>query len=299
MSLNDRTSHSEQFHRRNNVLHNRCCLVLLLHGGGGVANGGDRGGHGMHGGDRVHGRLMDGDRVLPHDRGLHDLVDRVHLVGGGHGDRAGHLDGVWLLHGLLDDHFAVNGHGLLHEDLIGHAVHLQLGLDASHSGGDASVGAHGSKDALLSHGVRGGRAVWDGCRGDDSGGWGGHGESWGSDGHGLLGIDSLAGHDRVGLGLMHLLAGDVVLMTHLDGLSAHLHRAVSDNSVLHIGLGHSRAWVIRLLHLRQWRARGHHLRGHSMTHSDGDGAHSHSGLVVGRGGVAAGQQDGQLQKKEL
>ena len=101
--------------------------------------------------------LVYADGVLVNDGSLHNMLDGVDGVG--LGDRVGlfDLNGVRLGYMSVNNDFPFdrNGNSDGDGDLV--FVHLKLGFNAGHLGGDSGVGADGSGDSLDSDGIgRGG-----------------------------------------------------------------------------------------------------------------------------------------------
>merc|ERR1711863_89209 len=90
--------------------------------------------------------------------GLHDLLDRVHLVRGRHGNGTGHRDLVRLRDVLVNNHSALNRDGDMDGNVDIVVLDLNLGDDAGLLRGDPGVGPHGSEDLLLDNSVSRGRA---------------------------------------------------------------------------------------------------------------------------------------------
>ena len=148
--------------------------------GDSVDGGGVSGDDGL-GGVSLHSGVVD-------VRGLHDLLDRVDLVGSGDWDSSGDGNLVRLGHVVVGDdltgHSSGNSHGHINVVL----VDLDLGHDVGHLGGDLHVLPHGGGDLLDGDGVSRSGAGWDRCRGDGSVGSDGCGDGGGSDGSGNISI---------------------------------------------------------------------------------------------------------------
>ncbi len=238
-----------------------------------------------------------GHGVLVDHGGLDHLVDGVDLEGLGHGHGAGHGHLVGPLHALLDQDLAVDGDGHVDGHVNGHLVHVELGLDAGQAGGDDLVGACGGQDLLLGDGVGGSGAQVDGARGHVQRGSGGVGQGGGSDGDGIDGVDGLAGGEAVGSGLVDVLPGDEVLVSHLDGLGADLDGAVSDHAVLHLLLDDGLAGVVGLSHVSH-RGAGRDGRGVSVgvpgVGVPGVGVPGVGKAGVGKAGVGVASRGGKV-----
>jgi len=148
-------------------------------------------GHVGHG--SLYGHVMSID-----DGGLDDGLDRVDLVGLGHGIRLGYLDGVGLGNVLLIDDLSLDRDGDSDRDLDGVFVYLKLGFDTSHCGSNDSVGPDGSSDFLDSDGISRSGSLVCGCGGDGSVGSRDSGDGRGGNGDSVLG--GLGGLSHIGVG---------------------------------------------------------------------------------------------------
>jgi len=220
-------------------------------GGGGWGSGVADGGGGHWGG--VVNSLLDGNWVrdgvslLLNDWSLNDVLDLVDWVGLGDSVWSWHLNLVWLGHVLVDNDLPLDwsGHGHWNIDLV--LVDLQFWLDPGGLWGDDGVGPGWGQHLLVGHGVSWGGSQVDRCWWDGSVWSGGNWGSWDGQllGHNLVGgwgVD-LAVSGR----LVHGLSSLDVLVSNLDGPGASLDGAVSDDAVLHVGLGNSWSGMHSLL----------------------------------------------------
>lgn len=209
-------------------------------GGGGVGDVGntDSLGHG-NGLDVSVSPLLD-------DWGLNDVLDVVDWVWLLDADWDWDVDLVWLGDWLLNDDGPLNGHGHWdgHINLV--LVDVQLGNDLGPLWGDDGVLTSKTEDGLVDDLVGGSGSQVPGWWGDGSiGGW-----HWGSghwDGHGVDMLGGWALDHLVGGWLVDGGAGNVVLVSDLDGAGTGLNGAVSDDAVLDVGLGNGGSGVHVLL----------------------------------------------------
>lgn len=180
--------------------------------------------------------LLDGVDVLLNDWGLDNLLDWVDLEGLGNIDWDWDLDGVWLVDVLDDIVWSLNWGWDWDWDVIWDLVDVQLWDNVGLDWGDSGVGADWGGDLLLGDGISWGWAKVHWCWWDGSiGSWvwqrsqrqwaGGFGVDWGTSDVAVWGW------------LLNSLTGSSVLVSNLDGLGANLDGAVSDNTMLNVGLG--------------------------------------------------------------
>jgi len=178
--------------------------------------------------------------------GLDNVLDLVDWVGLLDADWDWDIDLVGLGDWLLNDDGPLNGGW----DWDGHInlelVDVQLGDDLGPLWGDDGVGASQAEDGLVDDGVSGGGAQVPGWRGDGSH-WGWHGGSWDGDGHGVDRVGGWALDQGVCWGLVDGGAGNVVLVSDLDGAGTGVDGAVSNDSVLDVGLSDGGSGVDVLL----------------------------------------------------
>jgi len=197
--------------------------------------------------------LLDSDWVgdsvslLLNNWGLDDVLDLVDWVGLWVGDWDWDLDSVWLWHVLVDNDLPLNWGWDGHWDWDLVPVDLQLRLDPGHLWGDNGVGPGWSQNLLLCDSVSWGWAKVNWGWGNGSiWSWG----DWGSWDWQLLGHNLVGGwlvDQAVSGSLGDMLSSLDVLVSDLDGPGASMDLAVSNNSVLHVGLGDSWASMDGLL----------------------------------------------------
>jgi len=256
----------------------------VRHSHGGVDRGGVVGGHSL-------GRVGGVGGVV-HMGGLHDLLDRVDLVGGGDRDGPGDGDLIGSGHMLVDNDGALDRDRDMDGDIHGVVLDIQLRDDVGLLGGDDGVGPDGGLDDGLGDSVSGGGAIRDSGGGDGSSVGGGVGDDRGGQGPGLnevLGGSGYIGAGRLGDGFM---PGDRVGMAaHHRDLSG-LDHLVSHHTVLHPVLHHGGPGSVGVVSLAHHGRSGHHsgtvgssYSGNSanMGHS-GNSGNSHRGV----GGLAVG-----------
>jgi len=152
----------------------------------GVHRGVDRGDHFLSGVGGV-GGMVD-------MRGLHDLLDRVDLVGSSHVDSTGNSDLIRGRDVLVDNDLTLNRGRHMDGNINVVLLHIDLRDDIGGLGSDPGMGPHGSKDLLLGDGVSRGGSEVDGCWGDCSQRCRGSGDCWGSNrdsDNGVLGRSGL------------------------------------------------------------------------------------------------------------
>lgn len=251
-------------------------------GGSGVSGDADGGGGDSLVGDSDvgdglgHGNGLDvGVGPLLNDWGLDDVLDLVDWVWLGDLDWDWDIDLVGDGDGPVDDDGPLNGgwHWDGHIDLV--LVDRQVGDDLGPLWGDDGVGAAETDGGLVDDLVKGSGAQVAGWWGD-GGSWGWHGDSW--HGQGPVGhlVGGWAGDDGVCWWLVDGLAGNVVLVSDLDGLGTSLDGAGSDDSVLDVGAGDGWAGVHLLAHVAG-------AGGESSDTTD-DGTVGSSGITDGWGG---------------
>jgi len=225
--------------------------------------------------------------------GLNDLLDRVDLVRGSHGDGTGNRDLVRGRDVLVHNHGALNGDRHMDGDVNVVVLDLNLGDDVGLLRGDPGVGPHGSEDLLLDNSVSRGRASRDRCRGDGSHVGGSVRDDRGSQRAGLgqgLGSSSDVAGGRLGNDL--LTSRDVGVTSDHAGVSG-LDNLASDNSVLGVLLNHSGASGIGLVGLTSddWGRGNGGTLGNSGAMGDTD--------VLGGAGVAGVANGGHTVVKVL
>jgi len=197
--------------------------------------------------------LLDSDWVgdsvslLLNNWGLDDVLDLVDGIRLGLGNWDWDLNSVWLWHVLVDNDLPLNWGWDGHWDCDLVLVDLQLRLDPGHLWGDNGVGPGWGQNLLLGDGVSWGWSKVDWCWGNGSiWSWG----NWGSWDWQLLGHNLVGGwlvDQAVSGSLGDVLSSLDVLVSDLDGPGASVHLTVSNDSVLHMGLGDSWAGVDVLL----------------------------------------------------
>lgn len=225
--------------------------------------------------------------------GLNDLLDRVDLVRGSHGDGTGNRDLVRGRDVLVHNHGALNGDRHMDGDVNVVVLDLNLGDDVGLLRGDPGVGPHGSEDLLLDNSVSRGRASRDRCRRDGSHVGGSVRDDRGSQRAGLgqgLGSSSDVAGGRLGNDL--LTSRDVGVTSDHAGVSG-LDNLASDNSVLGVLLNHSGASGIGLVGLTSddWGRGNGGTLGNSGAMGDTD--------VLGGAGVAGVANGGHTVVKVL
>merc|ERR1712243_538229 len=201
--------------------------LLSVHGNmdGLVDGGGVRGDHSLGRVDIVGGVVDMGS--------LNNLLDGVHLVGGGDGDSTGNSDLVRGGHMLVHDDLTLDGNGNMDGDVNVVVLYIELGDDVGLLGSDPGVSPHGGEDPLLDHGVSRSGSLVGGSSRDGSKSRGGsvrdHGRGQGTGLNGVHGRSSDAGYS--GLGNVFNSGNSVLVATNNRDLSS-LHNLVSDNSVL-------------------------------------------------------------------
>lgn len=225
--------------------------------------------------------------------GLNDLLDRVDLVRGSHGDGTGNRDLVRGRDVLVHNHGALNGDRHMDGDVNVVVLDLNLGDDVGLLRGDPGVGPHGSEDLLLDNSVSRGRASRDRCRGDGSHVGGSVRDDRGRQRAGLgqgLGSSSDVAGGRLGNDL--LTSRDVGVTSDHAGVSG-LDNLASDNSVLGVLLNHSGASGIGLVGLTSddWGRGNGGTLGNSGAMGDTD--------VLGGAGVAGVANGGHTVVKVL
>jgi len=225
--------------------------------------------------------LVYADGVLVNDGSLHNMLDGVDGVG--LGDRVGlfDLNGVRLGYMSVNNDFPFdrNGNSDGDGDLV--FVHLKLGFNAGHLGGDSGVGADGSGDSLDSDGIGRGGSLVGGCGRDGSIGDRSSGDGRGSNGDSGLGGLWLTSDISVGGGLAdRLLLG--VGVSGLNSLGTNLDLTVTDNFV--VGLMNSGSSMDMFLNTVSYNSRG----GSIGSMSQGGGSmNQRCGSVVTTGGCLA------------
>merc|ERR1712062_542119 len=183
--------------------------------------------------------LVYADGVLVNDGSLHNMLDGV--------------DGVRLGYMSVNNDFPFdrNGNSDGDGDLV--FVHLKLGFNAGHLGGDSGVGADGSGDSLDSDGIGRGGSLVGGCGRDGSIGDRSSGDGRGSNGDSGLGGLWFTSDISVGGGLAdRLLLG--VGVSGLNSLGTNLDLTVTDNFV--VGLMNSGSSMDMFLNTVSYNSRG-------------------------------------------
>jgi len=193
--------------------------------------------------------VRDGVGLLLDDWGLNDVLDLVDLVGLWDSDWGWDLNLVRLGNVPVDNDLPLNWgwHSNWNLNLV--FVDLQLRHNLGGLWGDHSVGPGGSQNLLVGDGISWGWAQVDWCWWNSSVWCWDNWSSW--DGQ-LLG-DNLVGGWGVDMAvsswLVDRLSSLDVLVSNLDSPGASLDSAVSNNTLLHVGLGDSWASVDPLMDL--------------------------------------------------
>jgi len=191
--------------------------------------------------------VSDGVGLLLNDWGLNNMLDLVDWVGLWDSVWGWDLNLVWLSNVLVDNDLPLNWGWHSNWDLNLVLVDLQLRLNPGHLWGDHSVGPGGSQDLLLGDSVSRGWSQVDWCWWNSSIWCRGNWSSWDRQ---LLGDNLVGGwgmDKAVSSWLVDRLTGLDVLMSDLDSPGASLDSAVSDNSVLYMGLSNGWASMDSLL----------------------------------------------------
>ena len=247
-------------------------------GRGGVGNG--DGSSVSYSGDGSNGSVGGGVGGVVDNGLLNNLMDGVHLVGGGHGHGTGNLNGVGLGHLLGNNNLTLNGDGHLDGDINVVLVDLELGDNVGLDGGDSGVSSHGGKDLLLGDGVSRGGAKVDGGRGDSSSIGGDSGDGGRREGLGLNNGLGLTGNIAVGRLGNDLLVGLDILVARLDTLGTDLDGLVADNAVLNMLLNNGGSGSIGVVGLANGNG------------SSGDGSNGGSSVDSSDGGSGVDSGDG-------
>merc|ERR1712126_92274 len=192
---------------------------------------------------------------------LNNLLDGVHLVGGGDGDSTGNSDLVRGGHMLVHDDLTLDGNGNMDGDVNVVVLYIELGDDVGLLGSDPGVSPHGGEDPLLDHGVSRSGSLVGGSSRDGSKSRGGsvrdRGRGQGTGLNGVHGRSSDAGYS--GLGNVFNSGNSVLVATNNRDLSS-LHNLVSDNSVLNTVLNDGSSSSVGVVGLA-YNSRGRSHRG--------------------------------------